>query len=299
MILVTGSNGQVGYELLRTLAPYGQVKGLTRGDGDLSDPLVVNQLLSKYRPTCIVNAAAYTAVDQAESNQKAATALNTDLPGLLANWATAHGTLLIHYSTDYVYDGAGGDAWKETDPTEPLSIYGKTKLAGDKAVLVACNDAIIFRTSWVYGARGRNFMLTMLKLASEREKLNVVADQWGAPTPAWLIAQITAEAVGERLRNHGDLSGLYHLTCRGKTSWYEFAKSIIARAVSLRAPLRMTEKAVFPISSSEYTSVAPRPANSRLDVSHLEASLKLTMPDWETALDLTMRDWAEYTHLPV
>lgn len=299
MILVTGSNGQVGFELLKTLAPLGKVIGVTRKDGDLSDPVFVNRLLTEFQPTCIVNAAAYTAVDLAESHPNDAKAVNVDLPALLASWAAAHGALLIHYSTDYVYDGKGTCPRKETDPAEPLSVYGKTKLAGDQAVLESCKDAIIFRTSWVYGARGRNFMLSMLKLAVERDKLDIVADQWGAPTPAWLVAQVTAVAIGDRLRGNGELSGVFHLACRGDTTWHGFAKAIISGAITMGVSLNMTDKTVFPINTLEYPAPAPRPANSRLDLSHLETSLKLIMPDWGVALSLTLKDWAEYTRFQI
>lgn len=298
MILVTGSEGQVGYALMRALAPLGDVKGLSRADGDLADQAVVEALLERYKPRCIINAAAYTAVDKAESEPELADALNHQLPATLADWASRHQALLVHYSTDYVYDGSGDQPWKESDATGPLSVYGKSKLAGDQAVLAGLKTEgaaapIIFRTSWVYGARGHNFMLTMLKLAAQRDKLTVVADQWGTPTPAWLIAQVTAIALRERLRGNNDVAGVYHLTCHGETTWCDFAKAIIAKARLLGADLKMTEGAVFPIPSSDYPAPAPRPANSRLDVSLLEQSLGLTLPGWDQALYLTLQDWHE------
>lgn len=294
MILVTGSEGQVGYALLRALAPLGEVKGLTRADGDLSNPETVKLLLDRYQPSCIVNAAAYTAVDQAESDPGAAEALNARLPEQLAHWAKANNAHLFHYSTDYVYDGSGSRPWREDDATGPLSVYGKTKLAGDQAILDAGIGAVILRTSWVYGSRGRNFMLTMLKLAMERDELNVVSDQWGTPTPAWLIAQVTSVAVREKLRDRGALEGVYHLTCRGETNWCDFARAIMTEARELGVALKIEAERVKPIPTSEYPAPAPRPLNSRLDVSRIEQSLGLVMPDWRQALQLTVRDWAEY-----
>lgn len=294
MILVTGSDGQVGYALLKTLAPLGAVKGLTRADGDLSNAEDVAALLDNYQPHCIVNAAAYTGVDQAESHQETAHALNTQLPAQLASWAKDNGAVLVHYSTDYVYDGSGDQPWQEDAPTGPLSVYGKTKLAGDEAVLSAGIGAIIFRTSWVYGARGRNFMLTMLKLASEREQLSVVSDQWGTPTPAWLIAEVTAIALREKLRNAKALEGVYHLTCRGETTWCEFSRAIIGGAGDLGVPLNMSADQVSPIPTAEYPAPAPRPLNSRLSVARVEQALGLELPDWRYALQLTLRDWVEF-----
>jgi len=294
MILVTGSDGQVGYALLRALSPLGVVKGITRADGDLSNPEEVEVLLDRYRPTCIVNAAAHTAVDQAESDPELAQALNVGLPEQLARWAKANDAHLLHYSTDYVYDGSGSQPWREEDATGPLSVYGKTKLAGDQAIQDAGIGAVILRTSWVYGSRGRNFMLTMLNLAMERDDLNVVADQWGAPTPAWLIAQVTSVAVREKLRDRSALEGVYHLTCRGETTWCDFARAIMTEARELGVALKIATDCVKPIPTSEYPAPAPRPLNSRLDVSRIEQSLNLVMPDWQQALQLTVRDWAEY-----
>ncbi|SDX63421.1 dTDP-4-dehydrorhamnose reductase [Marinobacter mobilis] len=294
MILVTGSDGQVGYALLKTLAPLGPVKGLTREDGDLSNAEDVAGLLEKFRPRCIVNAAAYTSVDQAESNPDAAHAMNAKLPAQLAAWARANGALLIHYSTDYVYDGSGDQPWAENALTGPLSVYGKTKLAGDQAVLDAGVDAIIFRTSWVYGARGHNFMLTMLRLARERDQLSVVSDQWGTPTPAWLIAEVTAVALRDKLRGAKALDGVYHLTCRGETTWCDFSKAIIGGACDFGVPLSMSSDKVSPIPTADYPAPAPRPLNSRLSVRRVEQALGLELPDWRDALQLTLRDWVEF-----
>jgi len=290
-ILVTGSDGQVGHELLKTLAPLGEVTGTTRADGDLASPEIVDALLQRIQPDVVVNPAAYTAVDQAETEEAAASALNAGFPERLARWADANGALLVHYSTDYVYAGDGEEPMAESEPAAPLSVYGKTKLAGDEAILAASSSAIILRTSWVYGARGRNFMLTMLKLAAERSELNVVADQWGAPTPAWLIAQVTALVLHARLSGERELQGVYHLTCRGETSWCGFAREIIRVAEERGVALKMGEQRVFPIATSEYPAPAPRPRNSRLDVSSIEQALNIRLPDWQAALGVTLGDW--------
>lgn len=292
-ILVTGSDGQVGHELLKTLAPLGQVIGVTRQDADLARAEEVTTLLARYNPDVVVNPAAYTAVDKAETEQDAAYALNARAPELVAAWCQANKRLFVHYSTDYVYPGTGSAAQLETTPAAPASVYGKSKLAGDEAVLREAPEALIFRTSWVYGARGRNFMLTMLKLAAEKSQLTVVADQIGAPTPAWLIAQVAAVAIRERLAGRAGITGVFHLTCRGEASWCDFAREIIARARSAGRDLAMDESQVYPISTSEYPAPAPRPANSRLDVSRLEQMLGLTLPQWQSALAITVADLTE------
>lgn len=289
-ILVTGSDGQIGHELLKTLAPLGRVIGISRADGDLSDDSVVQALLAKYNPDVVVNSAAYTAVDQAESNVDAAFALNARTPELLAKWSRANQRVLVHYSTDYVYPGQGVTPQTEGEPANPASIYGKSKLAGDQAVLSEDPSALIFRTSWVYGARGRNFMLTMLKLASERSKLTVVADQYGAPTPAWLIAQVTAVALREKLAGNSELNGVCHLTCRGEVSWHGFAQEIILRARRAGMNLAVDDSQVFPITTADYPAPAPRPANSRLDVARIEGLLNIELPEWRTALGITLAD---------
>lgn len=289
-ILVTGSDGQIGHELLKTLAPLGQVIGVCRAEGDLSDEAAVHSLLAKYDPDVVVNSAAYTSVDQAETNVDAAFTLNAHTPELLAKWAQMNRRVLIHYSTDYVYPGHGVSPQTEEEPTVPTSVYGKSKLAGDQAVLKANASALIFRTSWVYGARGRNFMLTMLRLASERPKLTVVADQYGAPTPAWLIAQVTAIALKEKLAGNSKLRGVCHLTCRGDVSWYGFAQDIIRRAREAGMSLAMDDSQVFPIATKDYPAPAPRPSNSRLDVAHIEKLLNIELPEWQAALEVTLAD---------
>jgi dTDP-4-dehydrorhamnose reductase len=290
MILVTGCEGQVGFELLRTLAPLGAVKGVSRKDADLTDPASVEKLLANYKPKCIVNAAAYTAVDNAENDMATAKALNADLPAQLAAWAKLNGAILFHYSTDYVYSGSGSKPWQETDTPGPLSVYGKTKLAGDEAVIAADCGAAIFRTSWVYSSRGHNFMLTMLRLAKEREQLAVVADQWGAPTPAWLIAQITAFALKEKLKNSNSLYGIYHLAAAGETNWCDFAKAIISRADEMVGGYKASASSVKPITTDEYPAPAPRPTNSRLDITRVEEALNIQVPHWLDALELTLKN---------
>lgn len=289
-ILVTGSDGQVGHELLKTLAPLGQVVGISRTEGDLSQEASVRDLLAKYNPDVVVNPAAYTAVDQAESHVDDAFALNARMPELLAKWSRANNRVLIHYSTDYVYAGSGEFPQAEDEPAAPASVYGKSKLAGDQAVLEQDPAALVLRTSWVYGARGRNFMLTMLRLAAERTKLTVVADQYGAPTPAWLIAQVTAIALREKLSGNTELKGVFHLTCRGEVSWCGFAQEIIRGAREAGIGLAMDESQVFPITTSEYPAPAPRPANSRLDVACIEKLLNIELPEWRIALGITLAD---------
>lgn len=289
-ILVTGSEGQVGHELLKTLAPLGQLIAVTRQDADLADGAALQALLQRHDPDVVVNPAAYTAVDRAESDAGTAFAVNATAPAVLAEWAERHQRVLIHYSTDYVYAGEGEAAQAEHAPVAPASVYGQSKLAGDTAVLAANPSALILRTAWVYGARGRNFMLTMLALAAQKPALRVVDDQHGAPTPAWLIAQVTAVALRDKLAGEPGLEGVLHLTCRGSTSWCGFAQAIIRRARESGRVLAMDESQVQPIPTSEYPAPAPRPANSRLDVSRIERILGLHMPDWQAALDITLAE---------
>lgn len=291
-ILLIGAQGQVGHALARSLAPLGRVVALDRRHVDLSRAGVILPWLEKYTPRVIVNAAAYTAVDKAETERDAAAALNTRLPAELAAWAARHGALLVHYSTDYVYDGQGEAPRHEDEHPAPLSVYGQTKLEGDRAIQATGCDHLIFRTSWVYAARGYNFMRTMLKLAAERDSLRVVADQVGAPTPAWLIASVTALAVG-RHQQGLPVCGLYHLTAAGETSWHGFARAIVEGARANGYPLRLAVEQIQPIPTIEYPAPAPRPHNSRLSLARLEHTFGLRMPDWRSALDLTLADWLE------
>ena len=286
-ILLAGRNGQVGWELQRTLQPVGKVTAVGHAELDLADAAAVRRKLDEVRPDVIVNAAAYTAVDKAESEPEQANAVNAAAPALLAQEAARRGALLIHYSTDYVYDGAKAAPYVETDPTNPLGAYGRSKLAGEEGIRASGCDHLIFRTSWVYAARGANFLRTILRLAAEREELRIVMDQVGAPTWARLIAEATALALRQALaeRRHGRFeSGLFHLACAGETSWHGFASAIVANRRGLRV------KTVTPITTAEYPLPAPRPANSRLNTGAFRARFGLALPDWRDGLSLCLEE---------
>ncbi|CAG0965929.1 dTDP-4-dehydrorhamnose reductase [Rhodocyclaceae bacterium] len=286
-ILLTGKNGQVGWELQRTLQPVGKVTACDHAGLDLADAAAVRRKLDEVRPDVIVNAAAYTAVDKAESEPEQANAVNAAAPALLAQEAVQRGALLIHYSTDYVFDGAKASPYVETDPTNPLGAYGRSKLAGEEGIRASGCDHLIFRTSWVYAARGANFLRTILRLAAEREELRIVADQVGAPTWARLIAEATALALRQALaeRRHGRFeSGLFHLTCAGETSWHGFASLIVASRGGLRV------KTVTPIATADYPTPAKRPANSRLNTDAFRARFGLALPDWRDCLPLCLEE---------
>jgi len=287
VILLTGKNGQVGWELARTLLPLGRVAAFDHAGLDLADAGALRRTLDEVRPDVIVNPAAFTAVDKAESEPEQANAVNAAAPALLAQEAARRGALLIHYSTDYVYDGAKAAPYVETDPTGPLGAYGRSKLAGEVGVQVSGADHLIFRTSWVYAARGANFLRTILRLAAEREELRIVADQVGAPTWARLLAEATALALRQALaeRRHGRFgSGLFHLACAGETSWHGFASAIVAGRGGLRV------KVVTPIATAEYPTPAKRPANSRLDTTAFRARFGLALPDWRDCLQLCLEE---------
>jgi dTDP-4-dehydrorhamnose reductase len=279
-ILLTGKNGQVGWELQRTLAPLGEVVAVDRQTLDLADPDSIRAVIREIKPHLIVNPAAYTAVDKAESEPELAQAVNGIAPGVMAEEAKRLGAALIHYSTDYVFDGAKDGAYVEEDRTNPLNVYGKTKLAGEEAVRASGAAHLILRTSWVYGARGKNFLLTMLRLAKEREELKIVDDQIGAPTWSRLIAETTAQILAQRIGQWPELTGLYHFTAGGKTSWHGFASTIVELG-GLSAKL-------IPIPSTEYPLPAPRPKNSLLSNEKLAATFGLVMPEWEESLRLCM-----------
>jgi dTDP-4-dehydrorhamnose reductase len=286
-ILLTGRNGQVGWELQRALLPLGRVHAFGHAELDLADAAAVRRKLDEIRPDAIVNAAAYTAVDKAESEPDLANAVNAAAPALLAEEAAKRGALLIHYSTDYVYDGAKAAPYVETDPTGPLGAYGRSKLAGEAGIRAAGCDHLIFRTSWVYAARGANFLRTILRLAAEREELRIVADQVGAPTWARLIAEATAHALRQAMqeRNGGKFdSGVFHLAAAGETSWHGFASAIVEGRKGLRV------KTVTPITTPEYPLPAPRPANSRLDTGAFRARFGLVLPDWRDCLQLCLEE---------
>lgn len=279
-ILLLGKTGQVGFELQRTLSPLGAITAPGRDALDLTCEHAVADVLAQTRPHLIVNAAAYTAVDTAEQNPQAAQRLNAGLPRQLAEYAAAHSARLVHYSSDYVYPGTGSTPWQETSPTGPLSVYGQTKREGDDAIQQSGADHLIFRTSWVYSARGNNFMKTMLRLAQSRPELNIVADQIGSPTPARLIAQVTTLAIHRPLA-----PGLYHLAPRGETSWHGFAQAIFR--------LAGCEVTAHPIPTRDYPTPAARPLNSRLALGKLESALDIHLPDWQSQTALTLEEYRQ------
>ncbi|EAR07913.1 dTDP-4-dehydrorhamnose reductase [Reinekea blandensis] len=290
-VLITGGTGQVGFELQRTLAVFGDIVAPTPEELDLADASAVERFLEQTHPTIVVNAAAYTAVDKAEEEPELAQALNADLPAQLANYCARQSAWLVHYSTDYVYDGAGESFRTEDHPVNPLSVYGKTKLAGDNAIEASGAQHFIFRTSWVYGARGHNFVKTMLRLGESKSELNVVNDQIGAPTTARLIAQVTSQALAQR--NAANI-GLYHLVCRETCNWQGFAQAIFQQASELGKALAITPQAVAGIPTSDYPTPAKRPLNSRLIVSKLEETFKLKLPTWQSQLQQVLEEMQSY-----
>ena len=289
-ILLTGKNGQVGFELQTALAGVGEVVAFDHAELDLASPDAIRERVREVKPQIIVNAAAYTAVDRAESEPELAMKVNGIAPGILAEEAKRLGSLIVHYSTDYVLDGTKGEPYTETDSPNPLSVYGRSKLAGDQAIQVSGVSYYIFRTSWVYAARGQNFLKTMLRLGAERDELRIVNDQIGAPTWARFIADATARVLSESLRASDQArtkSGLYNVTASGMTSWYGFAEAIFAeaqKALGTRIPR------LVPIPSSDYSAPARRPAYSRLDNFKLREAFDLEPPSWETMLRNCMRD---------
>lgn len=288
-ILLLGATGQVGFELQRALAPLGEVFAPERATLDLMDAAAVDTHLTELRPGLIVNAAAYTAVDAAEEHQQVAKRLNSDLPRQLARYAGANNIRLAHYSSDYVYPGTGTMPWQESSGTAaPLNVYGQTKLEGDHAIQQSGADHLIFRTSWVYSARGNNFMKTMLRLAQSKTELTIVADQIGAPTPARLIAQVTTLAIHSQL-----VKGLYHLAPRGETSWHGFAQDILRLAQQAGKKLTMGPENALAIPTSAYPTPATRPLNSRMALNKLETALAIELPDWQNQLALTLNEYLE------
>lgn len=284
-ILLLGANGQVGWELQRALAPLGEViachaKTPAPHGADFSRPATLGALVQRMQPALIVNAAAHTAVDKAESEPELAQALNATAPGILAEQARTLGALLVHYSTDYVFDGSGSTARDEAAAPNPLSVYGRSKRDGEQAIQASGCRHLILRSSWIYAARGGNFARTMLRLAGERDELRVVDDQIGAPTGADLLADVTAHAVRAILRDEG-LCGLYHCTARGETSWHGYARLLIERARAQGQPLRVAPEAIRPITTAEYPTPAKRPLNSRLDCSRLTRAFGLHLPPWQ------------------
>lgn len=287
-ILLLGKNGQVGWELQRSLAPLGELIALDRHStdycGDLSQPDAIAQTVKTLKPTVIVNAAAYTAVDKAETETELAYTINAKAPEALAQAAKQIGAWLVHYSTDYVFNGSGNQAWQETDAVAPLSVYGQSKLAGEQAIQAAEGLHLIFRTSWVYAARGNNFAKTMLRLAKERDQLSVINDQIGAPTGAELLADVTAHAIRSGLQKP-ELSGLYHLAAAGETSWYNYARYVLDYARQRGIELKTAENAISPIPTSAYPTPAQRPLNSRLNIEKLQNQFDLKLPDWQLGVE--------------
>lgn len=277
--LLTGVNGQVGWELRRTLATLGEVIAPTRAQLDLTDVSALREFIRATRPDVIVNPAAHTAVDKAESEPDLAHAINTVAPAVMAEEAAKLGASMLHYSTDYVFDGNKTDAYVESDTPNPLGVYGKTKLAGEQAIIAANIPHLILRTSWVYSLRGGNFLLTMQRLFKERDQLNIVADQFGAPTWSRMIAEASAQMLAQR--PFAEHSGIYHLTSAGKISWHEFATAILART-ALPADKCVT---LNPIPASQYPTPAQRPVNSVLSGNKVQHTFSIIMPHWASALD--------------
>lgn len=292
-ILLLGKNGQVGWELQRALSPLGELRACDRSEANLDDPESLRQLVRDYAPDVIVNAAAYTAVDKAESDIESATRINTLSLAVLAEETKRLNGWLIHYSTDYVFDGTKDGFYQENDATAPLSVYGQTKRDGEAAIVASGCKHLIFRTSWVFASRGGNFAKTMLRLAAERDSLNVVADQFGAPTSAELIADVTALAI-YRLQHDAALaasaSGIYHLVASGETSWHGYAQFVIAEAIQLGATLKTQSDLVNPIPASAYPVPAARPQNSRLDTTKLRAQFDIQLPNWQYHVQRLVRE---------
>ena len=286
-ILLFGKGGQVGWELQRSLAPLGEVIALDHDSselcGNFADLAGIAATVRALSPDVIVNAAAHTAVDKAESEPELARTLNALAPGVLADEAQKLGAWLVHYSTDYVFDGSGQKPWRETDVTGPLSVYGQTKLEGELAI-ARCARHLIFRTSWVFAARGANFAKTMLRLARERDSLSVVGDQIGAPTSAELLADVTAHAL-RTVRDRPQLAGTYHLVAGGETSWHGFACHVLERAQATGQTLKVGPDAVRAIATADYPTPARRPLNSRLDTSRLCQNFGVHLADWKIAVD--------------
>ncbi|PHM66226.1 dTDP-4-dehydrorhamnose reductase [Xenorhabdus stockiae] len=293
-ILLFGKNGQVGWELQRALAPLGKVTALdfTSKDycGDFTNPEGIARTVQLLKPDVIVNAAAYTAVDKAESEREFAELLNAHSVESIAREAQKLGAWLVHYSTDYVFDGSGETPWNESNTPSPLNVYGETKLAGEIAIQTHCEKHLIFRTSWVYAARGANFAKTMLKLGKERETLSIINDQFGAPTGAELLADCTAHAIRVTQQNL-KLAGLYHLIASGETTWFEYAQYVFERVKQAGSKLAIQE--IKPVPTSAFPTPAKRPHNSRLNTNKFQKSFELELPDWKAGVDRMLTEILE------
>ena len=279
-------HGQVGFELQRALAPVGEVCAVDQLECDVSDATAIRALVRSFKPHVIVNPAAYTAVDKAESEPEIAHAVNAVAPGVLGEEAAKRNAWVVHYSTDYVFDGTKLGAYTEEDLTNPLSVYGRTKRDGEIALQASGARHVIFRTSWVVGAHGSNFAKTILRLAVERERLNVVADQHGAPTSAALLADVTAQVIRQRQREGDDNFpfGLYHLVASGETTWCDYARFVVAEALALGQSLTLSPDSIRAIPSSDYPTAATRPSNSRMDTSKLRRTFGFELPDWQSGI---------------
>lgn len=291
MILLFGANGQVGRALRDGLSRFGDVTACNRAQADFGDPDSLRAIVKAAKPNIIINAAAYTAVDRAESEPEAVQRINADAPKILAQEAETLGAILVHYSTDYVFDGKSAEPYRETDAPAPLSVYGRTKLAGEQNVGAHCRRHLIFRTSWVMSPHGQNFLKTVLRLAQERTSLKIVNDQFGTPTSAALIAKMTLHALTlMRSMPAADARwGLYHLTADGDTSRHSYARCIVEKAHALGMKVMTKSGAIHPITSAEYPQPAQRPANSRLDTSKIRSFLSFDIPHWTDCVDDTLR----------
>lgn len=290
-ILLTGKNGQVGFELGRALAPLGEICAVDQEDGDFTKEASVRELVRRVQPDVVVNPAAYTAVDRAESEPDVAHAVNAMAPRVIGEEADKLGALVIHYSTDYVFDGGKRGFYTEEDETRPQNVYGQSKREGELTLQGATTRHLILRTSWVVGAHGVNFAKTILRLAAERDRLKVVADQWGAPTSAALLADVTAHLIRE-WRHKGDGQfpyGLYHLVAGGETNWCDYARFVVAEAVAAGQSLTLSPDTIEAIPSSDYPTAAKRPANSRLDTGKFRETFDLTLPDWRDGVRHVLR----------
>lgn len=293
-ILLLGKNGQVGWELQRALAPLGTVIAADRTQADLAKPEPLRAFVASIAPDCIVNAAAYTAVDKAESDIELTTTINAESVKVLAEEALKLNAWLIHYSTDYVFDGIKKTPYLENDTVNPLSVYGQSKLKGEQYIQESGCQHLIFRTSWVFSAHGSNFVKSMLRLAKQRESLNIVADQFGAPTSAELIADVTALCLNQIITKGQNFSnvkkGIYHLVSDGEASWHTFAQYIISQALDMDAELKTTPSNIFPISTAEYPVPAARPKNSRLNTNKLQQAFSLHLPQWQSYVDRMLNE---------
>jgi len=307
-ILLTGGSGQVGWHLRRSLAAAlsAESRGAIElvvlparnepGGTDLAQPDALRNAIHAVQPQLIVNAAAYTAVDRAETEPDAAFAVNATACDVIGNEAEQLGAWVVHYSSDYVYDGSGSRPWTEADTPAPAGVYGASKLAGDNALALQCRRHVVLRTSWVFGAHGGNFLKTILRAAAQRDSLQVVDDQWGAPTPAALIAEVTARVIARlQVPDADELAGIYHLAPQGVTNWHAYARFAVAEAAARGMPLQTTPERVLPIASADYAAKAPRPANSRLDTRKLRDTFGVTLPPWEDGVRGVIAELAAQT----